>query len=245
MTPTGGRRRWFAGGAKRFGLGAELRSSDGAALFYVLLLRVVGVPMTMTVEYEEAAMLEPGRGARSLFTRTGNLSEDGSWAAPFSPGEPSLHAFVERARHHFEHLGSRAGRPVADDDLALAVAPYNRSELDELQAALGSVEVHTAVDSRAAWVVSGGEPGSRASNVVRPAVRVEPGGRNLANVYHALRNQRDWQQTLAHVRLALGDQIEDVLTPPDPSGGRIGLAIRVAGIGEIRRSRCPTVSSRT
>ena len=218
-------------GAKRFGLGVELRSTDGPTLLYVLLLRVGG--MSVTVEHEEAAVLEPGKSMRSLFTRTRSLATDGSWAAPFGPGEPSLHSLVERARRHFEHPGSTAGKPVAEDDLALAVAPYNRSEVDELQAALASIEVHTAVDSRAAWAVGSSEPGSRAGNVIRPAARVEPGGRNLANVYHALRNQRDWPQTLAHIRLALGDQIEDVLTPADPSGGRIGLAIRVAGLGEV------------
>jgi len=52
-------------------------------------------------------------------------------------------------------------------------------------------------------------------------------------VYHALRNQKDWLETLERVRLALGDQIDSVITPADPSGGRIGLALHVRGIGEI------------
>jgi predicted ATPase len=218
-------------GAKRFGFGVELRSADGTEFFYVLLLRVGGT--SVTVEYEEAAMRDPDDRMCSLFTRTGNHSSDGAGAAPFSPGEPSLRSLVERARRHFEHPSATGGRLVAEDDLALAVAPHNRSELDEIQAALASIEVHSAIDSRPAWMMGSSEPGSRTGNVIRPATRVEPGGRNLANVYHALRNQRDWPQTLARVRLALGDQIEDVLTPADPSGGRIGLAIRVAGVGEV------------
>jgi predicted ATPase len=73
----------------------------------------------------------------------------------------------------------------------------------------------------------------RASNIVRPVSRVEPGGRNLANVYHTLRDQPDWPETLARIQLALGDRIESVTTPADPSGGRIGLALRFAGVGEV------------
>jgi predicted ATPase len=79
----------------------------------------------------------------------------------------------------------------------------------------------------------GSEAGPRSSNIVRPVSRVEVGGRNLPNVYHALRIQKDWPQTLERIRLALGDQIEDVITPADPSGGRIALEARIAGIGNV------------
>jgi predicted ATPase len=125
-----------------------------------------------------------------------------------------------------------------DDDLVLAAAAFHVPELKDIQSALASIEVHTAIDARAAWAtsagaISAGDPGARASNIIRPVTRVEQGGRNLPNVYHALRNQKDWPQTLERIRLALGDQIEDVLTPADPSGGRVGLALRVAGIGEV------------
>jgi predicted ATPase len=135
-------------------------------------------------------------------------------------------------------LLSRSHPVDHDDDLVLAAAAFHVPELKDIQSALASIEIHTAIDARAAWAtaagaMSAGDSGARASNIIRPVTRVEQGGRNLPNVYHALRNQKDWPQTLERIRLALGDQIEDVLTPADPSGGRIGLALRVAGVGEV------------
>ena len=193
--------------AKRLQLGVRLLSATGAELTYRVSLRSVGT--ALTVEREAATLQEPKKSAQRLLERAQNS---------YVLGAPE---------------GGAAAHPVDDDDLALTAAAFGTPELKAIQTALASIEVHTAVDARAPWTTAAGEAGPRSSNVVRPVTRVELGGRNLPNVYHALRNQPDWPETLECIRLALGDQVESVITPADPSGGRIGLALHVRGIGEI------------
>jgi predicted ATPase len=63
-----------------------------------------------------------------------------------------------------------------------------------------------------------------------PAESVEKLGSNLANAFHALKNnfsQAHWRQTLDYVRLGLGEHIEDVATRADPGGGSVGLSLKV------------------
>lgn len=194
--------------AKRLELGVRIRSANGTEFTYGVVLRVAGT--SLSVQSELATLCQSNQ-ERSLLER---LQE--SYVLRH-PAERELD--VEHA--------------VEPDDLALAAAAFNVPELKAIQTALASIEVHTAIEARASWTVGGDEAGPRASNIIRPVTRVEQGGRNLPNVYHALRQQKDWPQTLERIRLALGDQIEDVMTPADPSGGRIGLALRVAGVGEI------------
>jgi len=192
--------------AKRLRLGVRFRSANGIELTYDVSLRSIAT--SLTVERETATILEPEKAERLIFVRTQD-----SYVIP--------------------HLDIRPmQQPVDGDDLALTTAALGMPELKAIQTALASIEVHTAMDARASWTTTG-EAGPRASNIVRPATRVELGGRNLPNVYHALRNQKDWPETLERIRLALGDQIESVITPADPSGGRIGLALQVSGLGEI------------
>jgi len=193
--------------AKRLRLGVRLLNAKGIELTYSVSLRNVGT--SLTVEREAATLQEPRKAAELLLERAQN-----SYGLP--------HPEARSVEH-----------PVDADDLALPQAALGVPELKAIQAALASSEVHTAVDARAPWTVVAGDAGPRTSNVVRPATRVELGGRNLPNVYHALRNQKDWPETLECIRLALGDQIESVITPADPSGGRIGLALHVRGIGEV------------
>ncbi|HZI15031.1 MAG TPA: AAA family ATPase [Myxococcus sp.] len=69
----------------------------------------------------------------------------------------------------------------------------------------------------------------RTSAPLAPADRLEKLGLNLANAFHALKNnysQEEWQRTLDYIRLGLGNRIEDVSTLADPSGGSIGLALK-------------------
>ncbi len=193
---------------KRLELGVRIGSEDGAELTYSVALRVVGT--SLSIESEIATLVESS----------------------------GVHVLLQRASHAYvlPHPAARdrsAEHAVDPDDLALSVAVSDTPELKAIRMALASIEVHTAIDVRASWTAGGNDTGSRASNIIRPAVRVEPGGRNLPNVYHALRQQKDWPQTLQRIQLALGDQIEDVLTPADPSGGRIGLAVVIAGLGEV------------
>lgn len=73
----------------------------------------------------------------------------------------------------------------------------------------------------------------RAPSFYAPADHLEMLGMNLANAFHALRNnfgQEHWKETLDSVRLGLGDRIEDVVTWADPSGGPINFAIKQKGV---------------
>jgi predicted ATPase len=194
-------------GAPVLGLDIGLTSKNGIALDYELSLRRSG--SWMTVDHERVTASEPGKHPRTL---------------------------LERHRTDYA-LDTEASEKhsIGEDDLAIAAAAYRSPELEAIRAALSSIEVHPAPDTRPAWTANANqaELGLRSSNIIRPATRVEPGGRNLPNVYHALRNQSDWQDTLARIQLALGDRVEAVTTPADPSGGRIGLALRIAGVGEV------------
>jgi predicted ATPase len=199
-------------GAKRLQLGVRLLSQHGIELGYDILLRSSGLRSSgawLVIEREYAFMSEPGKPSRLLLER-------------------------QMTDYRLPHPDARAAEhTVGIDDLALNIAALQSPEIEAIRAALASIEVHPALDTRAGWTAPGSNQGLRTSNIVRPVSRVEPGGRNLVNVYHALRDQPDWPETLARIRLALGERIENVTTPPDPSGGRIGLALRLSGIGEI------------
>jgi predicted ATPase len=194
--------------AKRLELGVRIGAEDGTELTYAVALRVAG--MSLTIESEIATLVESSE----------------------------VHVLLQRAPHSFAfpHPVTRdkgVEHAIDPDDLALTAATSDQPELKAIRMALASIEVHTAIDVHASWTAGGADAGPRASNVIRPALRVEQGGRNLPNVYHALRQQKDWLQTLQRIQLALGERIEDVLTPADPSGGRIGLVVSIAGLGEI------------
>jgi hypothetical protein len=65
--------------------------------------------------------------------------------------------------------------------------------------------------------------------VVRPTDRLERFGGNLANAWHALKNdfgEEDWQETLLDVRAGLGHEVDTVATRADPGGGQVALKIR-------------------
>jgi len=194
-------------GSKQLRLGVRIHGRNDVEFDYELTLRNLGT--WLAIDSEHAFVKEPGKPERELL-----------------------------ARHKMEYSLSLpkpapAVQSIAEDDLALAAASYQSSELETIRAALSSIEVHAPLDTRPAWTTNPSELGMRSSSVIRPVTRVESGGRNLANVYHTLRDQPDWLDTLARIQLALGDRIEAVVTPADPSGGRIGLALRITGVGDI------------
>jgi predicted ATPase len=203
----GGRAALVRHDAKRLQLGVTLTTERGIELGYDVSLRQVN--SWLAVERETAFMTEPGKARRLLLERDG---ANYSLPPPDVPATP---------------------HSLGEDDVALAAAAFQSPELQAIRAALASIEVHTAPETRPVWTTSSSDTGMRASNVVRPVTRVEAGGRNLANVYRALRDQRDWPDTLARIQLGLGDRVEAVTGPVDPSGGRMGLALRIAGVGEV------------
>jgi len=124
------------------------------------------------------------------------------------------------------------GQPIQDESAAHpgeAVLPNARflksPEVERVQRALATIEVHVPLDLRCSWAVPQAGSTARSSNMARPAERLDPHGTNLVNVYAKLRNQPNWRETLGRIRLVLGD-VDDILIQPDPSGGTLGLEVR-------------------
>jgi predicted ATPase len=101
--------------------------------------------------------------------------------------------------------------------------------------ALAGIEVNVPFATQARWWGPGMVPerNLRADNIVQATDRVDRGGANLANAYHALRNRPNWQDTLDTIRLLIDDDVVDVTTPASASGGSIGLAVTYRTSGSI------------
>lgn len=97
--------------------------------------------------------------------------------------------------------------------------------------ALRDIHVHLPFEVMPAWAARALDRKSalRTPAPLAPAHRLEKLGLNLANAFHALKNNysaEEWQRTLDYVRLGLGEQIEDISTLADPGGGSIGLSLK-------------------
>jgi predicted ATPase len=101
--------------------------------------------------------------------------------------------------------------------------------------ALEGIEVHVPFATQARWFGPGMVPerNIRVDNIVQSTSRLDRGGANLPNVFHALRNRPDWADTLETIRLVIDDDITDVTTPASASGGSIGLAVSYRTSGSI------------
>jgi predicted ATPase len=100
---------------------------------------------------------------------------------------------------------------------------------------LRGMSVHLPFEVLPAWAARALDRKSalRTSAPLAPADRLEKLGLNLANAFHALKNnfsQEDWQRTLSYIRLGLGEHIEDVATLADPGGGSIGLSLKLKNL---------------
>jgi predicted ATPase len=100
-----------------------------------------------------------------------------------------------------------------------------------IAAALRDIHVHLPFEVMPAWAARALDRKSalRAPAPLAPANRLEKLGLNLANAFHALKNNysaAEWQRTLGYIRLGLGEQIEDISTLADPGGGSIGLSLK-------------------
>ncbi len=103
--------------------------------------------------------------------------------------------------------------------------------------ALDHIEVHVPFEVMATWVGRSTQRRSamRGAALHQPANRLEKLGANLANVYSSLKNDFDedhWQQTMAYVRLGLGEDVRSINVRPDPGGADIGLWVKYAGIDQ-------------
>lgn len=97
--------------------------------------------------------------------------------------------------------------------------------------ALRDIHVHLPFEVMPAWAARALDRKSalRTPAPLAPANRLEKLGLNLANAFHALKNNysaEEWQRTLGYIRLGLGEDIEDISTLADPGGGSIGLSLK-------------------
>lgn len=121
---------------------------------------------------------------------------------------------------------------VPGDD-TFADTPYSEGQV--IAAYLRNLRVHLPFETMPAWASRALDRKSalRTPALLTPATQLEKLGVNLASAYHALKNsfgRSHWDDTLAYIRLGLGERIEDVVTWADPSGGSIGLSIKLLGL---------------
>ncbi len=136
--------------------------------------------------------------------------------------------------------------PHPDDDIAVQL-PFlatmddsgwhdpGYSEAQCVAAYLRNLRVHIPFETMPSWAARALDRKSalRTPGLLTPATHLEKLGVNLASAYHALKNsfgRSHWDDTLAYIRLGLGERIEDVVTWADPSGGSIGLSIKLLGL---------------
>jgi predicted ATPase len=104
-----------------------------------------------------------------------------------------------------------------------------------LMEALDRIAIHVPFEVTPSWVARSTQRPSalRNSSLIEPPDRLSKLGANLANAFAALKNDfddRHWQDTMAYVRLGLGDGVESVNVRPDPGGGSVALWMKYAGL---------------
>lgn len=114
-------------------------------------------------------------------------------------------------------------------------------DLDPVRSVLKNQQIHLPFEIMPSWAARALDRKSalRASIPFGPTEQLEKLGLNLANVYHALRNnfgRAAWEETLEYVQLGLGEHVEDVVTWADPGGGSIGLGVKLKGLAQPIRA---------
>jgi hypothetical protein len=123
--------------------------------------------------------------------------------------------------------------PITAKMPALAALSAVSSPMRRMAVALAGIDVHVPFATQTRWFGPGMVPerNMRTDNLIQATGRLDRGGANLANAFHALRNRPDWSDTLETIKLVVDDDITDVTTPATAGGGNIGLVViyRVAG----------------
>jgi predicted ATPase len=193
-------------GASSLDLGVE--TTDGAsALHYRIQLG-----LSQQIELETLSLQEGAHTTR-LLQRTHQLAEVSQ-----SDGTPSQYEVNGPAISAF---GIRPPHPA----------------FSRLQQALSQIEVHLGFDVLAAWAGQAIQrpPGLRGSALYGPTERLSLLGLNLVNAWASLKNDvgaAHWADTLALVRLGLGDSVESINVRPDPGGGTAALWLKRAAFDE-------------
>jgi predicted ATPase len=129
-------------------------------------------------------------------------------------------------------LTSMRGKSLRDDRLVISSFGANPPHvaLERLLTVLRGVEVHLRFDTIATWAARAYQftMSLRGSTLLQPTDRLSLLGFNFANAWAALKNQNSsaWDETLALVRLGLGDGIDTVNVDPDAGGGNVAVSLR-------------------
>lgn len=129
-----------------------------------------------------------------------------------------------------------ANDPVREGEVAIEQAAVRR-----LAAILRGFEIHVPFESMAAWAArqTGRKSASREPSILQPTNRLELLAANLGNAYHSLKNDHGaahWNETMEHVRLGLGADVDDVAASAGAAGGQHAISVRYRSSGLIPAS---------
>ncbi len=115
-------------------------------------------------------------------------------------------------------------------------APPPHKAFERLLVVLHGIEVHLHFNTVAAWAARSYRLslGMRESLLFQPAKRLHLLGFNLANAWSELKNRSSehWDETMALVRLGIGEVSDSVNVEPDAGGGNIAVSLRLKGLNE-------------
>ncbi len=215
-----------------------------------------------TVHGGVRALLRHGAGRLALGVRLSSASRDYQYSIVLGPeGTVESESLVDvggkpevvfdrrpaRGERHNTHLhvfvrgedGTETEHHVEGDYLGLTLfgRVSGNHAIQAVREALRRIDVQFPFDATARWAQRsrGLSSNLRDPTVIEQADGLERFGANLANVFQALKNdysENHWQETMALVRMGLGQQIESINTRPDASGGFISLRLKYRGIDE-------------
>lgn len=207
-------------GATSLELGVTIEDDEGVepTLSYNLAILSDGTKVVIEREELESRRLDGSEEAKEVVWRVAGEAQVVGVPAP---------------------QGSILGHPVASDETALSTFRHVSAHpaLARVRAALEGIEVQLGFDVRASWSARGFQlPESiRSGATLFPAEHLELGGRNLANAWAELNNRSSDEagRALELVRLGLGEEVDRVVTRPDPGGGNLHLGLRFRGRNDV------------
>jgi predicted ATPase len=153
--------------------------------------------------------------------------------------EPIFARVGERiVRSSFAELGPGVNFPSEVPVITVwAKGPNAPAPMQALVRLLAGIEHHLSFNVTAAWAVkqNNGNVPMREPVLMEPARRLEMFGDNLANAYHALKNDmpsEHWQETVEILRLGVGPDLEDVNIAAQ-GGGYAYIYVTIRGVGRI------------
>lgn len=210
---------------QRHGGFSELLCDGAQRILFEVEAEIGGNPATYRIALENQ-----GFGAMVVGEETFDL-DTGREAGPLQVlqrNRQRCRAFSQTARK-LVSVEVPANEPLLT---AFGVLPP-QAAIEPMRRLLSGIEARSALPVSPAWATRsmGRENPMRQSALVQPISRLSVLADELAAAWHVLRNDRldaHWRETLDYIELGLGPDIQ-VLTPPDASAGRVGLALMIRG----------------